>query len=154
MMKKRYYSHNNDQYFEESISTAIETAIKDHHDKFPKQVVTYAGTGEKKKVSEYFSISHIFNIDNLIECITDEVYGDGGELSDDYCLRLEKQKYDELETEIKKVLETWADKHKMQPDFFVVNNVIEMKIDLEWCEEQWTIKNWDEVSALRNSRID
>lgn len=134
-MRKRYYSHDEERYFQEDLENAVDECLQNCPGEFPEKITLYTGLGEQKKISEYFSV------DSLVERIVEECCEEAGEFSETYCFNLEKQDFTDLEIEVKKTLNAWADKFAMQPTFFVIDPVNEIFVFLEWDKNgRWTIK--------------
>lgn len=63
------------------------------------------------------------SVDHLIEDMQENAYDEAGEHADRFLENVSDAQSDELDAEIKKVIDAWADKHKLHPTFFTVTAV-------------------------------
>ena len=136
MNEKTYFSHCAEDCYEQDLETAVDYAVQQFPGEFITELTIYTGIGKSFKISDFFENCQ------LISGITEEACEQGGEFAESFCESLEKTeltKTAELEHGIKKILDAWADKEKKQPTFFIVDDVKEMKVNLEWDNGEYKI---------------
>lgn len=112
MRKWVYCSIHADSFDSEEFNTkkeAIQHAKKEGHTVFRIGRVSHVGP-------------HL-DIQAAVENSADEVYHEVGELAERYLTNIPKEFMTELEDEINAVFQSWLTKHKLNPTFFLVEDV-------------------------------
>ncbi len=123
MNEGKWTISQSDEYFNEcEFFNSKEEAIN-----FGKRYEEFEGEGfYVGKVKEVKIMASALG-DWTIEKIQDIHCDNHGEFAADYLLVVNQNHIDELDNAIEKVITNWADKHKYQPNYFLVN-------EIEWIE--------------------
>ena len=123
------YSQYEDDFLQcsDSIEEVVEAALSDYDESQVSEMKTitiYKGT---KKLQEF---EQFFDVNSLLETINENAYESCGEAADDYLMHVTKEAKEDLNN----LILSWANKHKLQPSFFMVEDIKEVEYDL---------KDWD-----------
>ena len=77
-----------------------------------------------KGVQKPQSFTSYFNVDHLIESINERAYDECGDFAEDYLQKLPQDVIDDLENVVCK----WAEKHDLEPIWFMVEDIVEVKV--------------------------
>lgn len=77
-----------------------------------------------KGVQKTQHFKYYFKVEDLLESIREYAYNECGEFAEDYLQALPQEVIDDLENVVCK----WADKHKLNPTWFMVEDVVEVKV--------------------------
>ena len=73
--------------------------------------------------------SRFFNADTIIENMAESAYEDYYELAEHWGIEeVDNETSKELEKQLEQVIDAWADKHNLQPTWYAVKDVQELKI--------------------------
>lgn len=115
----KIHSANNELFHDYGIDESIYQIISDGEVEDGDIITVYEGEKHGLKISDYINLSYLF--ENISENAYSALGGEYG--SDSYLENLTDKMCEELVGEINK----WADKHKLQPTFFGVKNIKEIK---------------------------
>jgi len=136
---KEVFSHNEDSGWEQEIEEAIYILFDDmclEADANPKQVFLYRGVKREYTISDFFSLSRM--MDDMIEN-SHEV---GGEYAESFTEKLAAAERDTLQDSIRKTIELWAANNKIIPDFYTVDAVTKIAVNLSWNEAgDWEVED-------------
>ena len=121
---KTYYSTNEENYPHSDIDDAVDDLLGSGNAEVGDKVTIYKGEGESKKASAYYWAD---TIENMLE----NGYEEAGEYADYWSLdQATSEQKTELEDEIKKVIDIWADKHNMHPRFYNIENQEKILVEI------------------------
>lgn len=81
-------------------------------------VTIYKGVQKPQSFTSYFSVDH------LIESINERAYEECGDFAEDYLQKLPQDVIDDLE----KIVCKWAERHDLEPTWFMVEDIVEIKV--------------------------
>ena len=81
-------------------------------------VTIYKGVQKTQHFKSYFKA------EDLLESINEYAYNECGDLAEDYLQALPQEVIDDLESSVCQ----WADKHKLNPTWFMVEDVVEVRV--------------------------
>lgn len=137
-MAEMAYSTNNEEFNYTEISEALEYAWDLDED--ASLFTIYEGEVYKKTASSYAP-------SDLTENLSEIAYEEAGEFAEGWPSATNEQSL-ELQAAIKKTIDEWADKHKLQPTFFTVRNVKERYFRIVKESEHYDFDNFEEVRVL------
>lgn len=108
-------------FADESIEEVAQQALDDMtEDEFSElgYVTIYKGVQKTQHFKSYFKV------EDLLENINEYAYNECDELAEDYLQALPQEVIDDLESSVCK----WAVKHKLQPTWFMVEGIVEVKV--------------------------
>lgn len=122
----KVYSENGEEYHNDDFYEVVQRVLNEiYPEKINGQIISiWEAEIDHKTISDFYTTMNI--VDELQESAYDAGLGDHSE----NWLDVARNIHEELNYEIKQVLEKWADKHKLQPAFFGVKNEKEIKIKL------------------------
>jgi hypothetical protein len=122
-MSEKCYSTNNEDFNYTDLDEVIEEAFNDPYAIVGHVVTVFEGDSVKKQAGNF---ANFWPIDRLKECVYDEC----GEYAEDWLDNCTKEQEADLEDRIKEVVNKWADDYGLQPTFYGVKNVKEIKVEL------------------------
>lgn len=127
------YSTNDEDYSYDEIEDAIRDKIADHPELTPGDIFTiWEGDAILWKAGDF---AGGFCVDDL----SDRAYAEAEESADGWLDSCPKEVKDDLETRIEVVVNQWADDHGLQPKFYRVENVCEVKVKVMSEDGEWEI---------------
>lgn len=117
------YNRSEDEwcFAEEAIEETVQQALDEMTEEDFAElgyVTIYKGIQKQQHFKSYFKV------EDLLESINEYAYNECGEFAEDYLQALPQEVIDNL----KNVVCKWADKHKLQPTWFMVEDVVEVKV--------------------------
>lgn len=117
------YNRGEDEWYfaDESIEEIAQQALNEMTEaEFTElgYVTIYKGVQKTQHFKSYFKV------EDLLESINEYAYNECGEFAEDYLQALPQEIIDDLESVVCK----WADKHKLNPTWFMVEDVVEVKV--------------------------
>ena len=112
---KTVYSVDEELFRFDTIEEAAQFVWEDAELEIDSKLVVYSGEVAKRKAGDY-STFEVYDLE-------DRAYDECGEVTEGWLTDIEKEKRLELENGIKELINTWADKHNLQPQFYTVNNI-------------------------------
>lgn len=122
MSDKKCYSTNNEDFSHDCIEEAINDRLSDEFLASGTVITIYEGDAVKQKAGNFAKWDVI---DELSCSAGDEC----GEYADDWP-NCTKEQSDDLDERIAAVVNQWADDHGLQPNFYTVENVKEIQVEL------------------------
>jgi len=120
-MRELVYSTDEEIYNDNEMCEAAERVFDDIAIKVGDVRTIYSGEKVPMAASGF--------LHNLIEEMGERAYDECGEHCDSWP-NTTKEQGDELECQVKALIDKWADKHGIQPTFYMVTNVKEIKVRL------------------------
>lgn len=119
---EKCYSTNNEDFNCTDLHDAIVSALECPLAKVGDIVTVYEGDAVPWKAGDFtgFTLDHISNA----------AYDEGGEYADGYLEGVTKEQESDLDKRIADVVNQWADDHGLQPNFYRVANVKEIRAKL------------------------
>lgn len=112
-----------EERFSKDFDDVAERAWDGLHPDTPETFTLYQGEVEPHSISSFF-----YDSDSLLENLAERAFDELGECAEDWLQTIPRDAVKELDETIKAALEAWAEKHKLQPTFYGVSNVKEVKI--------------------------
>ena len=119
------YSSNEDCSYTKDFDEACERLFDDENVKVGSIRNLYVGDVVEQLISNYCPSAN-----NIIEMVAEQAYEECGEWSDDYLDNLPDNVVSDLEKRIKSLMTDWANIHKLQPTFWIVENIKPVKVKL------------------------
>jgi hypothetical protein len=121
-IKPDCWSIDQENYSFVDLTEAAEEAISRSPDPLPvgSIITIWAGTSDRYKASDF--------VPDMRDELPNQAAGsDAGEWAEDWpdCT---KEQSDELQQAIEQLVDEWADRHGLQPSFYRVNNIREVKL--------------------------
>lgn len=147
-MSDKCYSINEEEYSYDDIYDAIEAFVDGCSDEeiqqiYDGEITIYEGDALQRKASDFLSF-------NVYDNLQDNAYEEAGEYSEGWLDNLTDEQYDELQNNIKKVINDWADKHKKQPTFWTVENVKQLRVKVKLDKEN-QIENYEIIENQKEA---
>jgi len=120
---KKCYSTNNEDFTYTDCDAAIQSALDDPEIKVGDVVTIYEGDSIEHKAGDFAAF---WPIDKLKENANEEC----GEYSESWLTHCTKEQEGDLEDRIKAVVNQWADDYALHPNFYGVENIKEIKVEL------------------------
>lgn len=116
---KKCYSTNNEDFNYDELDDAVQSALDDPSVNVGDVVTVYEGDAVAWKAGDFtgFTLDHISNA----------AYDEGGEYAEDYLSDVSKEQEADLDKRVADVVNQWADDHGLQPNFYQVKNVQELR---------------------------
>ena len=121
-MSEKCYSTNGEDFNYTEIEDAIRDAFDDPDIAVGSFVVISEGDAIKWKASELTG----FTLDSIVN----SAYDEGGEYADGYLEDVTKEQEADLDKRIAETVNKWADDYGLQPNFYRVANVKEIRVKL------------------------
>lgn len=126
------YSHidddwcNSDESIEEVATCAFED-LTDNEVNTMTELTLFKGLKKKQEFKDYL------NVDSFLEQISESAYDNSGDYAEDYLCHVSVEQKQELES----LICSWAEKNKLSPTWFMVEEVKEVKFTIpqEWKDE-------------------
>ena len=110
------YSDNNEIFNYDSLEDALDCVDAG------ETVTIYKGVTSERHAS------HFVYANAFIDDIAERAYEECGEFAEDWLVCVEQEQIKELEKQLEAAVDAWADKHKLQPTWYMVKDVQELKI--------------------------
>lgn len=115
------YNEDNWSFAEEAIEDIAQQVLDEMtEEEFSElgYVTIYRGVQKPQSFTSYFSVDH------LLESINEYAYNECGDFAEDYLQKLPQDVIDDLENVVCK----WAEKHDLEPTWFMVEDIVELKV--------------------------
>jgi len=131
MINKVLYSTQEDNFYnsEESLEYTAQQLWEEftlEEQQECDSMILYKGKVVTPKFSDFFDVGII------LEVISNNAYDTCGEWAEDYLYDVTQDQEDELES----LIRLWADKHNLNPNWFMIEDIeeVEFEIPSEWRE--------------------
>lgn len=123
-MKKYAYSFDNEIFFSEldSEKEAIDEAISELD-------LDFVNSENSVFVGEVEDFAPVVDAERVIYQLTDQAYDEANDGAEEYLNDVTEAELDALEKELTKAFNTWSKKYKHEPNFSLIKNVKEIKLD-------------------------
>ncbi len=115
---KKVYSNNQEEYCHDSAEEAGEALWNFSESKVGDIIIVWEGETVRHYAESF--------VPNMADALTEAAYDEVGEWSDGW--EFSKEEAQSLQAAVEKTVEEWADANKMQPDFYSVTDVKEIKV--------------------------
>lgn len=119
---EKCYSTNNEDFNYTELEDAIRDAFDNPEIVVGSEVSIFEGDAIKWKAGELTG----FTLDSIVSTACDE----GGEYADGYLEDVTKEQEADLDKRIAETVNKWADDYGLQPNFYRVTNVAEIRVKM------------------------
>lgn len=121
-MEDLVYSINEEE-FNDDFDSAADSAFDYEGVKVGDVRTIFSGVPNRFQASDFFP-----RIDWIIESAQENAHGEVGEFSDDFLAAQTREAEEELAASLKEAFQKWADNHGLDPTFYGIKNVKEVKV--------------------------
>lgn len=117
-MSEKCYSINEEEFNYESEEAAVEKIWNNGDHKAGDTATIFAGDTVPRSASDF--------VPSLADLMVEQAYDQHGEYSDTW--EFSRAEEDDLQEVVAKAVDEWADKNNMQPRFWSIENIRQIKI--------------------------
>lgn len=121
-MTDKCWSYDEEHYYED-FEDVCERAFDDAYPEKPDTV-----TIDEADVSKYRASDFLEEASYVLEKVVEDAYERAGDFAEGWLENVSKAATDELDKKLKTVFDEWAVKHKLEPHFWNVCNIKEIKV--------------------------
>ena len=132
-MNNKCYSVDNELFNYTEIYEAAESAFSQFAERVGDILTIYEGTPVRKKASDFYRSL----LENMMACAYLEkmmAYDEFSDLAEGFLSNVSLEQEQELDDEIKEVIDKWADKYNQHPTFYGVEGIKPIQIRLTGIE--------------------
>ena len=154
MVPDKCYSTNNEDFVYNEMDDALMSAFDDPETKIGTIVTVYEGDPVRFKAGDFTGFT--------LDTITNTAYDEGGDYAGYYLDQVTKEQEADLDKRIADVVNQWADDYGLQPTFYRVANIKEIRAKLISDSGEYEILGEDcptchdegEITIKRGNSID